>query len=154
MLNVRRIKQEELPETLRLIHSVFTDFESADYSDEGVKTFFEFTKISNIQKRIGSGELDFWVCEDNGEVIGTIAMKNRTHICMLFVDKRYHRQGIATELIHTALKDLDPSEQITVNSSPYAVSFYHAVGFADTDELITKDGIKFVPMTAKRTHLH
>lgn len=147
------MKQDELPETVELIHRVFTEFEAVDYSVRGVKSFFEFIEVSSIQKGIGSGELDFWVCEANGVIIGTIAMKNRTHICMLFVDKRYHRLGIATKLIHTALKDIDPSEQITVNSSPYGVPFYHAVGFADTDGLITKDGIKFVPMTAKCSRL-
>lgn len=98
------MKQNELRKTLELIHRVFTEFEAPYCSGEGVKTFFEFTEISSIQKGIGLGELDFWVCEDNEEIIGTIAMKNRTHICMLFVDKRYHRQSIQQSLSTPSLK--------------------------------------------------
>ena len=35
---------------------------------------------------------------------------------------------------------------VTVNASPYAVGFYHKIGFMDVSEEIEKDGIRFTPM--------
>ncbi|MDN5360294.1 MAG: hypothetical protein PWQ84_1357, partial [Thermotogaceae bacterium] len=47
------------------------------------------------------------------------------------------------------VKDVKSSSDkatLTVNSSPYAVGFYHKMGFKDTDNELEKDGIRFVPM--------
>ncbi len=35
---------------------------------------------------------------------------------------------------------------VTVNAAPYAVEFYHKVGFEDTDEEQTLAGITYTPM--------
>jgi predicted GNAT family N-acyltransferase len=35
---------------------------------------------------------------------------------------------------------------VTVNSSPYAVEFYHKMGFVNLSDEIEKDGIRFTPM--------
>ena len=35
---------------------------------------------------------------------------------------------------------------ITVNAAPYAVEFYHKVGFYDTDKEESNDGIRYTPM--------
>ena len=43
------------------------------------------------------------------------------------------------------LKDYS-SKTITLNSSPYGVPFYKAVGFVPTDEEKTVNGIRFTPM--------
>jgi predicted GNAT family N-acyltransferase len=68
---------------------------------------------------------------------------------MLFVDKTYHKRGIAKQLFDEFVKDVKSSSDkatLTVNSSPYAVGFYHKMGFKDTDNELEKDGIRFVPM--------
>jgi predicted GNAT family N-acyltransferase len=39
-----------------------------------------------------------------------------------------------------------PEQTITVNSSPYGVPFYHALGFEDSDKEQTVNGIRFTPM--------
>ncbi len=149
MYDVRCMRPDELEETLELIRSVFLRFESPDYSDEGTNTFLEFIEKGNIQNGINKGELKFWVCNAGSGIVGVIAMKNECHICMLFVHKNFHRQGISKRLVCEALSDVVPKTDITVNSSPYAKDFYHAVGFDDTDSLTTTNGIIYVPMKAK-----
>ena len=37
-------------------------------------------------------------------------------------------------------------ETITLNSSPYGLPFYKAIGFVQTDEEKTVNGIRFTPM--------
>ena len=39
-----------------------------------------------------------------------------------------------------------PNQIITLNSSSYGVTFYHALGFTDTDKEQTVNGIWFTPM--------
>ena len=39
-----------------------------------------------------------------------------------------------------------PDEMITLDSSPYGIPFYKAIGFVPTDEEKTVNGIRFTPM--------
>jgi len=149
MYDIRRMKPSELGETLELIRSVFLEFEAPEYSVEGTQTFIEFIDHKNIQQGIDDGDLKFWVCPYDSGIIGVIAMKNENHVCMLFVDRNFHRQGIAKKLLYKALEDADPDDCITVNSSPYGVHFYHAAGFKSISKQKTSDGIIFEPMKAK-----
>ena len=73
----------------------------------------------------------------------------RSHLCLLFVEKACHRQGIARALF-SALRDhcrtAPDTPRITVNSSPYAVGAYRRLGFRTTGDERTVDGIRFTPM--------
>ena len=71
--------------------------------------------------------------------------RSKKHICFFFVDGKYHRQGIGTRLFK-AVRQEYPNQTITLNSSPYGVPFYHALGFTDTDKEQTVNGIQFTPM--------
>ena len=67
----------------------------------------------------------------------------------MFVDKDYHRQGIARQLFDTVISELTinpDNKEITVNSSPYAVVVYKHLGFIKTAEQQEKNGMLFVPM--------
>jgi len=147
------LKTKELEETLEMIHDVFMQFEASDYSQQGVDTFLKFIDIANIRDSIKKGELVFWNTKASGKIVGVLAVRNRTHICMLFVDAQFHRHGIAKRLLKEAFCDMDDGTKITVRSSPYAVPFYHAVGFVDTDAQMARDGIVFVPMATRCSEL-
>ena len=83
---------------------------------------------------------------DAEKLIGIIGIRpDRKHICFFFVDGKYQRQGIGTRLFKTVLQDY-PEQTITVNSSPYGVPFYHALGFENTDKEQTVNGIRYTPM--------
>ncbi len=81
-----------------------------------------------------------------GKLVGEIAIRPEIkHICFFFVDGRYHRRGIGTRMFRHLLEDY-PNETITLNSSPYGLHFYKAIGFVPTDEEKTVNGIRFTPM--------
>ena len=73
------------------------------------------------------------------------------HICMLFVDKEYHKKGIGKKLVEIAINICkscnNELKTVTVNSSPYAVEFYHKIGFKDIENEKIEDGIRFTPMS-------
>ena len=90
--------------------------------------------------------LQYYGAFDDMRLIGEIAIRpDRKHICFFFVDGRYHRRGIGTRMFRRLLEDY-PNETITLNSSPYGLPFYQAIGFAPTDEEKTVNGIRFTPM--------
>jgi 8-oxo-dGTP pyrophosphatase MutT (NUDIX family) len=70
------------------------------------------------------------------------------HISEMAVDSEYHRQGIATELLHRMVYELKVAgfDCIKVASSEYAFSFYKNFGFVQTDAEQQHDGFISIPM--------
>ncbi len=146
---IERMQLEELTETLKLVKDVFNEFEAPCYNREGIENFYQFANYQNIKNQLDN-VITIFVAKNKQKIIGMIAIKNACHIAMLFVDKKYHRQGIGTQLIKEAkfyckINNRD-IEKITVNASPFAIPFYHKIGFEDTGKEQIVDGIKFTPM--------
>lgn len=134
-----------------LIWNVFKEFEAPDYQQEGINTFKNFISPKNITAYCDTGKFVILCCKDNAEIIGVIALRDHSHIALLFVKKEYHRKGIARKLFKIILENsckIDQNLQImTVNSSPYAIEIYEKMGFEKIDYEQEKSGIKFTPMT-------
>ena len=83
-----------------------------------------------------------------GKLVGVVSISACNNISCFFVDKEYHRNGIATMLFNQIFSELKEKqvEKISLNASPYAVPFYHAIGFKDLDEEQDFHGILYIPM--------
>ncbi len=144
-MEIRKIGDMQIPEAIALIWTTFLQFEAPDYSDEGVQSFRNFIEDKAILRT-----LEFCGAYENEELRGVIATKdNRRHICCFFVKAQYHRQGIGRRLWEYILQHSE-NEVFTVNSSPYAVPFYHKLGFVDTAGEQLTDGIRYTPMKFQR----
>ena len=70
---------------------------------------------------------------DGDTIIGIMTMRKESHVMLVFVDAKHHKQGVVRKLFEHIFKEivLDNSAitDITVNSSPYAVGFYKHLGF-------------------------
>ena len=77
-------------------------------------------------------------------------IKNNNVSC-LFVNKEYHRKRITLMLFSYIISILKERqvEKITLNASPYAVSFYHSIGFKDLNIQPNFKGILYMPMELK-----
>ena len=141
VFTIRRLSEDERQAALDLAWVVFSEYESPDYSAEGTE---EFRKCLHDEGYLSG--LHYYGAFDGEKLIGEIAIRpDRKHICFFFVDGRYHRRGIGTQMFRRLLEDY-PNETITLNSSPYGLSFYKAIGFVPTDEEKTVNGIRFTPM--------
>ena len=83
------------------------------------------------------------------QLAGVIAIKPPLYITLLFVDKQYHRRGIARKLFETVINDetiTSGHDRITVHSSPYAVNIYRRMGFEPTDTEQIINELRFTPM--------
>lgn len=128
----------------------FLEFEAPDYSKQGIEEFSKFISYDSIITKLGEGELHFWGCRVNDKLVGVIATRSINHICLLFVKKEFQRRGIARTLFELVKEGCSKNKHIgciTVNSSPYAVEVYHRLGFEDTDQELTVNGIRFTPMS-------
>ena len=145
---IRYVLPHEIGECLELAKRVFLQFEASDYSADGVKTFLDFADDINFRQSFLQGENVFLVCCHDKNIVGILNTRNLSHVSMVFVEKQWHRKGVATRLFAEFIKDrkLLGVKKITLNSSPYGIPFYHAIGFKDTDCQQIKDGIIFTPM--------
>ena len=142
--NLRRLTDDEIPDALSLAWEVFSEYESPVYSKEGTK---EFCKCLHDEKYLAG--IEYYGAFDGDRLIGEIGIRHDTkHICFFFVKGEYHRLGIGTKLFRY-LQKIYPNQTITLNSSPYGLPFYTALGFTLTDKEQTVNGIRFTPMVYK-----
>ena len=145
-ITIRSCGDNEIPAALDLAWRVFREFESPDYAPEGTEEFRRCLHDPNFLAGMA-----YYGAFDGDILVGEIAIRpERRHICFFFVDGRYHRQGIGTAMFRHLLKDY-PGQRITLNSSPYGLPFYKAVGFVPTEEEKTVNGIRFTPMAYEAT---
>lgn len=149
-MKIIKLEKNHIKNALDLVWTVFQEFDAPDYTKQGIEEFREFISYNSVIEKFDKGELYFWGYMDNNDLVGIIATRGINHICMLFVNKEYHRRGIASGLFQK-VKEICVSHndisKITVNSSPYAVEIYHRFGFSDTGKEQTVNGIRFTPMS-------
>ena len=126
----------------------FKKFVADDYTDAGVKEFYDFISDNGIYKMFLIGEYRLWVAELDGEIVGMISVRAKRHISLLFVDEKHMRKGIGRDLVYAASEYMleNGENYATVNASPYGVPFYHKVGFIDTGAETVNGGMVITPM--------
>lgn len=148
-ISVRAAYHTEWDDAMALAWRTFMQFVAEDYTPEGVESFQNFVTDGLLHRMFLVGECRLFGAYDNGVMIGMIALRQGTHISLLFVDRKYHMRGIGRLLVdYVADYALygEARRRITVNSSPYATEFYHRVGFTDTDVPQTSQGVIYTPM--------
>lgn len=148
-IDIRPLREPEIPAATLLVRRVFAEFEAPDYVPEGIAAFHRFVAPEALTEQARSGAMKIWGAYRQQTLTGVAAVRGKDHICLLFVDKSYHRQGIARALFDTMRSycRTDPTiSRITVNSSPYAVEIYRRLGFTALSAEQVTDGIRFTPM--------
>jgi len=153
---VRNIRAGEEIEVCNLVARSFNEFIAPEFSEKGIEEFYKYSNPREFLKRAESGYFSM-VSETDGKLAGVIEFKGNKHISMLYVDKAFHKKGVAKELIRIALEEVTSSRgnhgNITVNSSRYAVPFYEKLGFIQFEEEKTIYGVFHIPMIVKYTKL-
>ncbi len=142
--NIRKLKDFETELALNLVWKVFKEYESPDYSEEGIEEFYK-----SIHNKDYISMLCLYGTFVSEKLIGVIATRSEgTHIALFFVDGKYQGKGIGRKLFQTVVSECK-SNRITINSSPYAIPIYHKLGFTDTDAEQVVNGLRFTPMEYK-----
>jgi len=150
-IEIRYLKPEEWDDAMALAWKIFLRFEAGEYTEEGIHGFLDFISDERLKRLFEFGEYPVYAAFDGRTMVGIISLRSINHISLLFVSDAYHRKGIGRRLVETMKSHVridGRKETITVNAAPYAVDFYHAVGFEDTDVATTQNGIIFTPMVS------
>lgn len=131
---------------MELVWRVFAEFEALEYSDEGIAEFQSFIKPDAVRLRLKQNAFCLWGAYEGDTIVGVIASRLPCHIALLFVEKTYHRRGIAKALYQAVLDYYGEEVEMTVNSSPYALEAYRHLGFVETDTEQVVNGLRFIPM--------
>lgn len=146
---IKKVNNEEIDKGLALIWRTFKEFIAPDYTEEAVSHFKE-NRIDNpdYKQAYVNGIEVMYGAYVKGELAGVLSVKGGEFISCAFVDKKYHRMGIASGLFNKVLPILkeNGAKKIRLNSSPYAVPFYHSIGFKDISQQQVYQGILFTPM--------
>lgn len=145
---IRPIMRTEWEMAMQLAWDTFLVFEAPEYEPLGVKNFHEFVKGKELKQLFMLDEYSVYGAFVGKFMVGVLGIRKKNHVSLLFVDEQFHHKGIASSLLKYVFKERRQMgiTEMTVNSSPYAVGFYHKLGFTDLDKEVSTDGIRFTPM--------
>jgi GNAT superfamily N-acetyltransferase len=140
------------PADARSLAGIIASFQptlTLDPSGVGAEHYLASVSEEAERQYLESPRYTYLVAEHGGEVVGFIAMRDRTHLFHLFVAAEYQGQGIASRLWLQArghaVRPGKPSV-FTVNSSLNAVVVYERFGFVPSGAEVQAHGIAFLPM--------
>lgn len=142
-IDIKKLPHAKLPEAMDLVWQTFLKFEAPEYSKEGIQTFHSFIQDENELQ-----QLDIFEASENGRILGILAIRG-THISLFFVKEEAQNQGIGRSLWEYFISQ-SYAEEITVNSSPYAVPIYSRLGFEVMKEEQLTDGIRYTSMRYRK----
>lgn len=146
---IRTASRDDWEPAMGLAWKTFLKFEAGDYTPEGIRSFQDFLTDNGLFRMYAEGKYPLFVAFDGEQLIGMITLRNENHISLLFVDERYHRQGVGRTLLNYAFRYVSTQlgkKRVTVFAAPYGCEFYHKLGFRDLGPQMHKDGIFYTPM--------
>lgn len=149
-MKIRKAKKEDIIPASELVSKTFARFNSKEGTEEGIKVYINFHNPKKNLEEIKKSYLKspiFLVAVEKGKIVGMLR-GNPSRIINLFVDGRYHKQGIAKNLVKRfeEISKEKRSSQVKIRASLYAVPFYEKVGYKKTTGIRNFLGIKIQPM--------
>lgn len=148
-IQIRKANIHDWDEAMKLAWRTFLKFEAKEYGEEGINNFRDFLSDAMLRRMFLTGEYPMFVALDGEKQAGMISLRNKTHISLLFVEEGYHHRGIGRSLVEKLagyIRTEYGEDKLTVNAAPYAIGFYHEIGFRDVAPQLTRDGIIYTPM--------
>lgn len=146
---LRWARENEWAPAMKMIWKTFLKFEGRDYTQEGVRNFFDFITDDRLYQAFLRGDYQLMVALDREKVIGAGSIRNRNHLSLLFVDEAYHRRGVGRALMErlcTYLQKEEGERYMSLKAAPYAVNFYRKLGFCTVHEEEEYSGIRVTSM--------
>ena len=145
---IRPLDEADFPAAARLLHASAIEFIVHESTPEGAAAFLRENDEAGLRGYVLKGHV-YHVAEDGGELAGLVGVRANHHLFHLFVDKRWHGQGLARRLCQAARRaaiERGGDGAFLVNSSNYAVPVYQAFGFVRMAPTQCVKGLYFNPM--------
>jgi ribosomal protein S18 acetylase RimI-like enzyme len=146
-MHIRSLVPDDIPAAAALLRRAAEEFILHESTPANGAIFLAEQGEEGMRSFLAKGFV-YHVADVDGELAGFIAIRERSHVYSLYVDKRFHRRGIARALWDVArAAAIGPGHPgfFTVNASNHALPFYASLGFVPTAP--TQTGIvRYNPM--------
>jgi GNAT superfamily N-acetyltransferase len=133
-MHIRSLDPDDIPACAALLRRAAEEFILHESTSADGAVFLAEQGEDGMRGFLAKGFV-YHVAEVDGELAGFIAIRERSHVYSLYIDKRFHRRGIARGLWDTArAAAIGPGHPgfFTVNASNHALPFYASLGFVPT----------------------
>lgn len=149
-VEIKMIDYSNISNAMNLIEECFDKFVAPDYSEKGIRTFKDsFIHNPKFINKFSDGDERMYGAYSDNILVGCLSISIHNTISCVFVREEFHRKGIGTLLFDSITRELKAQNQriIKLNASPYAVPFYHAIGFEEIGQENEFEGIRYTPMS-------
>ncbi len=149
LYEVRWARTEEWIPAIKMIWMTFLKYEGKDYTEEGIRNFFDFITDEELYISFLRGEYRLMVALDRGKVIGAGSVRDKNRLSLLFVDEAYQHRGVGSSILRKLchyLKTEAGERYMSLQAAPYAVNFYRKQGFRAVHPEVEFAGIRVTPM--------
>lgn len=149
-VNIQKVV--EIDNGFELLWKVFQEFVAPDYSQEGIDTFYkEFIQNIKYKENFATGKEAMYGAYIGDRLVGVLSLSINNTLSCLFVDGKYQRLGVGKRLFDFIVENLQGRgvQELKLNASPYAIDFYHRLGFEDNGEKTSYKGMVYTPMKMK-----
>jgi GNAT superfamily N-acetyltransferase len=147
--HIRAMEPGEEKEACLLVREVFHGSVAPLYSQEGIDEFLRYVDPDLMAKRAAVNHLTL-IAECEGDLVGLIEVRDFNHVSLLFVASGCQGKGIGKQLFHEAMQIIRGNKarpyEVTVHSSPNAVTAYERLGFCAEGGEKVEHGIRYIPM--------
>lgn len=146
---IRWARESEWVPAMKMIWRTFLQYDGKDYTQEGIKSFFDFITDDDLYTAFLRGEYQMMVALAQGRIIGAGSLRNRNHLSLLFVDGAYHHMGVGSTILIRLCDYLEHEmgeRYISLKAAPYAVDFYTKLGFRTVRPEEEHSGIRVTTM--------
>lgn len=122
-----------------------------DPAGRGAEEFLASVSTETVRGHLASPAHSFLLAQDDGRLIGVIAISDRSHLFYFFVDRAHQRRGVGRKLWELARAQAMSGGHpgpFTTFASMNAVPVYSRLGFRVTGRPFPVHGVKCVSMVA------
>lgn len=146
---IRWARESEWAPAMKMIWRTFLQYDGQDYTQEGIRSFFDFITDEDLHTAFLRGEYQMMVALAGDRIIGAGSLRNKNHLSLLFVDGAYHHMGVGSSILIRLCDYLEREmgeRYISLKAAPYAVDFYRKLGFRTVRPEEEHSGIRVTSM--------
>lgn len=146
---IRWAHDSEWAPAMKMIWRTFLKYEGKDYTREGIQNFFDFITDDELYMAFLRGNYQMMVAVEGSRIIGAGTIRGGNQLSLLFVDEDYHHMGVGRAIMNRLcryLRDEAGERFMSLKAAPYAVDFYHKLGFHTVKPEAEYSGIRVTEM--------
>lgn len=148
---VKHAETKDWDAAIAVAWRTFQQVASQVSGEEAMDIFREGLTSTQLYIEFLQGRFPLFCAYHDKKIVGMLALKDRSHISLLFVKKEFQRMGIGTKLLEKCRTYCSQQgvSDLTVNAIATGIPFYVSNGFTAFAEEKSENGLRYTPMILK-----